>query len=95
MTTVFQSRWPKKCSPVQHHEQDQNVHFLDGDKNDRWLFELQAEDLLSLTREQFNDFRQADMIRMIGKSSPAPPGPTAPMTTLPGYTQVAITSESQ
>ena len=31
-------------------------------------FELYAEDLLSLTTEQFNDFRQADMTRMIGKS---------------------------
>ena len=66
-----------------------------GTKMTDGLFELQAEDLLSLTREQFNDFRQADMIRMIGKSNPAPPGPTTPMTTLSGYTKVTRTSESQ
>ena len=57
--------------------------------------ELYAEDLLSLTREQFYDFRQADMTRMISKSSPAPPGPTTPMTTLSGSTKGTISSESQ
>ena len=36
------------------------------------IFELYAEDLLALTREQFNDFRQADMIRMIEKPSSPP-----------------------
>ena len=59
------------------------------------FFELYAEDLLSLAREQFNDFRQADMIRMIGKSSPAPTGPTTPMVTLSWYTKGTIASESQ
>ena len=33
------------------------------------VFELYAEDLLSLTGEQFNDFRQAEMIKMMGESS--------------------------
>ena len=66
-----------------------------GTKMTDGIFELYAENLLSLTREQFNDFRQADMIRMIGKSNPAPPGPTTPMTTLSGYTKGTIASESQ
>ena len=35
------------------------------------------------------------MIRMMGKSSSSPPGPTTPMTTLSGYTKGTITSESQ
>ena len=35
------------------------------------------------------------MIRMIGKSSSTPPGPTTPMTTLSGYTKGTMTSESQ
>ena len=59
------------------------------------FFQLYAEDVLAQTREQFNDFRQADMIRMMGKSSSSPPGPTTPMTTLSGYTKGTITSESQ
>ena len=59
------------------------------------FFELYAEDLLALTRRQFNDFRQADMIRMMGKTSSPPPGPTTPMTTLSGYTKRTLTSESQ
>ena len=55
-----------------------------GTKITDGFFELYTEGLLSLIREQFNDFRQADMIRMIAKSSLAPPGPTTPMTTLSG-----------
>ena len=83
MTTVS---FPKKCSQLKHHEQDQNVHLLDGYKNDRWFFELYAEDLLSLTREQFNDFRQQGRHhQMIGETSSAPPGGTMPMTILSGY----------
>ena len=35
------------------------------------------------------------MIRMTGKSSSSPPGPTTLMTTLSGYTKATITSESQ
>ena len=50
---------------------------------------------ITLTTEQFNDFRQADMIRMMGKTSSPPPGSTAPMATLSGYTKSTITSESQ
>ena len=59
------------------------------------FFDSYAEDLLALTREQFNDFRQADMIRIMGKTSSPPPGPTTPMTTLSGYTKGIATSESQ
>ena len=59
------------------------------------VFELYAEDLLALTREQFNDFRLVDMIRMIGKTSSLPSGSTTPMTTLSGYTKGTVTSESQ
>ena len=36
-----------------------------GTKMTDGLFELYAEDLLALTREQFNDFRWADKIRMM------------------------------
>ena len=43
------------------------------------FFKLYDEDIRSLTREQFNEFRQADMIRMMGKSSSSPPGPTTPI----------------
>ena len=59
------------------------------------FLELYAEDLLALTREQFNDFRQADMIRMMGKTSSPPSGSTRPMTTLSGYAKGTVTSESQ
>ena len=59
------------------------------------FFELCAVDLLSLTREQYNDFRQADMIRMIRKSSSTPHGPTALMITLSGYSKGMIASEYQ
>ena len=59
------------------------------------FFELYTQDILALTREQFNDFRQADMIRMMGKTSSPPHGPTTPMTTLSQYTKVTVTSESQ
>ena len=57
-----------------------------GTKMTDGFFELYAEDLLALTREQFNDFRQADMLRMMGQT---------PMTTLSGYTTGTATSESQ
>ena len=69
--------------------------FWMGTKLTDAIFKLCAEDILALTREQFNDFRQADMIRMMGKTSSPPPGPTTPMTTLSGYTKGNITSESQ
>ena len=55
-----------------------------GTKMTDGFFELFAEDLLSLTREQFNDFRQADMIRMIGKLQSAPHGPTTTIATFSG-----------
>ena len=58
-------------------------------------FGLYAEDPLSLTREQFSDFRETDMIRMMSKLSPPPLGPTTPMTTLSGYTKGTTASESQ
>ena len=58
-----------------------------GTKMTDGFFELSAEDLLALTREPFNDFRQADMIRMMGKTSLPPSGSTTPMTTLSGYTK--------
>ena len=35
------------------------------------------------------------MIRIIGRSNPAPPGPAAPMITLSGYTKGTIASKSQ
>ena len=66
-----------------------------GPKMTDGFFELYAENLLSLTREQFNDFKQADMIRMMAKTSSPQPGPTTPMTTLSGYTKATISSESQ
>ena len=66
-----------------------------GTKMTDGFFELYTEDLLALTREQFNDFRQADMIRMMGKTSSPPPGPTTSMITLSGYTKGTETSESQ
>ena len=57
-------------------------------------FELYAEHLLALTREQFNNFRQEDMIRMTSGPS-SPPGPTTPMTTFTGHTKGTTASESQ
>ena len=66
-----------------------------GTKMTDGFFELSAEDLLALTREPFNDFRQADMIRMMGKTSLPPSGSTTPMTTLSGYTKGTVTSQSQ
>ena len=66
-----------------------------GTRMTNGFFELYAEDLLSLTREQFNDFREADMVRMMEKPSSPPPAPTTPVTTLSGYTKGTVTSESQ
>ena len=66
-----------------------------GTKLTDGFFELYAEDLLTLTRDQFNGFRQADLIRMMGKTSSPPPGHTAPMMTLSGFTKRTVTSESQ
>ena len=40
-----------------------------GTKMTDGVFELDAEDLLALTREQFNDFGQTDMIRMVRRTS--------------------------
>ena len=40
-----------------------------GTKMTYGIFERNAEDLLALTREQINDCRQADMIRMMGKQA--------------------------
>ena len=56
-------------------------------------FELYAEDLLALAREQSNNFRQEDMIRMARGPSSPPPGPTTPMTT--GHTKRTTASESR
>ena len=44
-------------------------------------FELYAEHVLALTQEQYNDFRQQDMIRMTRGPTSQPPEPTTPMTT--------------
>ena len=49
-----------------------------GTKMTDGFSELYSEDHLSLTREQFIDFRQADMIRMMGKTGSPPPRPTTP-----------------
>ena len=52
-------------------------------------FELYAEHRLALTREQFHNFRQEDMIRMTS-------GPTSPpMTTFTGHPKETTASESQ
>ena len=48
-------------------------------------FELSAEHLLALTYEDFNFFRQAEMIRMSKPTSP-PPSSTNPTTPLTSHT---------
>ena len=58
-------------------------------------FELYAEHLIALTYEEFNDFRQEDMIRMSSVPTSPPPVPTTPMTTFTGCTKGHATSESQ
>ena len=60
-----------------------------------YTFELYAQHLLSLTRHQFNKFRQADMIRMNDMSKSTPPEATTPMTTSTGHTKGSMASESQ
>ena len=52
------------------------------------IFELSAENLLALTYEDFNVFRQADMIKMMSKSSSPP---TTPLTS---YTPGSKTSKA-
>ena len=56
---------------IQHHVQNQIVHQLDGTKITDDNFELYAEFLVSLTREQFNNFRQEDMKRLYNMSRPS------------------------
>ena len=58
-------------------------------------FELYAENLLVMTREQFNNFRQEDMIRIASGPTSPRPGPTTPMTTFTGHTKGTTASESQ
>ena len=71
---------------IWHHEQTQVVHQL-------CLYQLYAEPLILLTQEQYNDFRQQDMIRMT--SGPTSLDPTTPMTTFTGHTKGSIASETQ
>ena len=63
-----------------------------GTKMTDAFLELYAEDRLPLAREQFNDFRKADMIRMMRKTSSPTPGPTTPMTTLSGNAKGTVAS---
>ena len=58
-------------------------------------FELYAEHLLALTSEQYNNFRQEDMIRMTAVSTSTQPGLATPMTTLTGHTKGAAAFVSQ
>ena len=58
-------------------------------------FELCNEHLHTITHEQYNDFRQEDMIRMTSGSTSPQPEPTTPMTTFTGHTKGSIASESQ
>ena len=58
-------------------------------------FELHTEHLLALTQEQYNDFRQEDMIRMTSGPTSPPPEPTTPMTTITGHAKGSIASEYQ
>ena len=58
-------------------------------------FKLYAELLISLTREQFNNFRQEDMKRLYNMSRPSHIEPHTPMTTFTGHTKSSGTSESQ
>ena len=68
--------------------------WMDTKMNDV-LFDLYAVDLLGLTREQFNDFTQANMIRRMGKTCSLPSGSSTTMASLSGYTKGPFTSESQ
>ena len=58
-------------------------------------FEHYAEHLLALTWEQYNDFRQEDMIRLTSGPTSSPPEPTTPMITFTGQTKGSATSQSQ
>ena len=58
-------------------------------------FELYAVFLMSLTTEQFNNFRQEDMKRLYNMSRPSHNEPHTPMTTFTGHTKSSATSESQ
>ena len=58
-------------------------------------FELYAEHLLAPTQEQYNDFRQEDMIRMTSGPTSPPLDPATPMTTFTGHRKGSIASESQ
>ena len=67
---------------------------MDVYQDEREHFELYAKDLLTLTREQFNNFRQKDMIMMTSGPTSPPPGPTTSMTTFTGHTKGTTASES-
>ena len=58
-------------------------------------FKLYAELPISLTREQFNNFRQEDMKRLYNVSRPSHIEPHTPMTTFTGHFKQSATSESQ
>ena len=60
-----------------------------------FTIELYAEHLLTLTRCQFNKFRQAKMIRMNDMSKSPPLEATTHMTTFSGHTKRSMASESQ
>ena len=69
----------------------------------RWMFtsitdstlKLYAEDLLALTIEQLDNFRQEDMISMARGPKYPLPCPTTPMTTFIGHTKGTTASEPQ
>ena len=51
-----------------------------------FTFKLSADHLLFLSYEEFNVFRQADMMSMGSNPKSSPPCPTTPMTSLTSHT---------
>ena len=82
------------CPEISVHEQTQVFISWMSTRMRGTTFELYAEHLLALTHEQYNDFRQEEMIKMSAPVSPLP-GPTTHMTTCTGHTKGSTTSESQ
>ena len=67
------------CTEIWYHEQTQVVHQLDLNQNEGHTFEFHTEQRLALIYEEFNVFRQEDMI--MTSIEPKSQQPT-PMTTL-------------
>ena len=70
--------WTKLCTNIWYHEQNEVVHQLDVNQKKENTFQLSSQYILSRTYQDFNKFRQEDMIRMTKVPTTPTPSTTKP-----------------